>query len=103
MTIAQTLNIPKSKHDYVTEYFSLEQMDPDAWTFPVSTKGIEGIELLHKAYGLWRDVVKQNNLGRFHGTDSSKVGQMIDDIRTCLLYTSPSPRDLVISRMPSSA
>ena len=24
-------------------------------------------------------------------------------IKTCLLYTSPSPRDLVISRMPSSA
>ena len=23
--------------------------------------------------------------------------------RVCLLYTSPSPRDLVISRMPSSA
>ena len=61
MTIAQTLNIPKSKHDYVTEYFSLEQMDPDAWTYPVSTKGIEGIELLHKAYGLWTDVVQQNN------------------------------------------
>ena len=26
-----------------------------------------------------------------------------DDIRACLLYTSPSPRDLWISRMPSSA
>ena len=26
-----------------------------------------------------------------------------DYINTCLLYTSPSPRDLVISRMPSSA
>ena len=25
------------------------------------------------------------------------------DVNTCLLYTSPSPRDLVISRMPSSA
>ena len=24
-------------------------------------------------------------------------------VPTCLLYTSPSPRDLVISRMPSSA
>ena len=24
-------------------------------------------------------------------------------LNTCLLYTSPSPRDLVISRMPSSA
>ena len=25
------------------------------------------------------------------------------DIRTCLLYTSPSPRDYAASRMPSSA
>ena len=24
-------------------------------------------------------------------------------LRSCLLYTSPSPRDLVVSRMPSSA
>ena len=91
MTIAQTLNIPKSKHDYVTEYFSLEQMDPDAWTYPVSTKGIEGIELLHKAYGLWTDVVKQNNLGRVNGTNSSKVGQMIDDIRTNHVESSLPP------------
>ena len=27
----------------------------------------------------------------------------IDQIRNCLLYTSPSPRDLSTSRMPSSA
>ena len=27
----------------------------------------------------------------------------IDEPIVCLLYTSPSPRDLVISRMPSSA
>ena len=26
-----------------------------------------------------------------------------DDIQSCLLYTSPSPRDLSTSRMPSSA
>ena len=26
-----------------------------------------------------------------------------EDYRTCLLYTSPSPRDLSTSRMPSSA
>ena len=26
-----------------------------------------------------------------------------DDVRDCLLYTSPSPRDPKISRMPSSA
>ena len=27
----------------------------------------------------------------------------VDAMRTCLLYTSPSPRDLSTSRMPSSA
>ena len=33
-------------------------------------------------------------------------GNIIDivvDLRSCLLYTSPSPRDLSTSRMPSSA
>ena len=27
----------------------------------------------------------------------------MEDMRTCLLYTSPSPRDGLLSRMPSSA
>ena len=27
----------------------------------------------------------------------------VNDIKSCLLYTSPSPRDLSTSRMPSSA
>jgi len=29
--------------------------------------------------------------------------QLIEGVRACLLYTSPSPRDLSTSRMPSSA
>ena len=29
--------------------------------------------------------------------------EFLTDINTCLLYTSPSPRDLMRSRMPSSA
>ena len=34
-----------------------------------------------------------------------EVQQQLGDgvVRTCLLYTSPSPRDLSTSRMPSSA
>ena len=28
---------------------------------------------------------------------------ILDGVTTCLLYTSPSPRDLSTSRMPSSA
>ena len=35
------------------------------------------------------------------GGDGGKGGSVI--IKVCLLYTSPSPRDLSTSRMPSSA
>ena len=34
---------------------------------------------------------------------SESSNSMIDEYRNCLLYTSPSPRDLSTSRMPSSA
>ena len=40
-------------------------------------------------------------------TSSYFVNQVVDDPQTgtafCLLYTSPSPRDGLLSRMPSSA
>ena len=31
------------------------------------------------------------------------IGVSCDSIKSCLLYTSPSPRDGLLSRMPSSA
>ena len=34
---------------------------------------------------------------------SSMAGQGVELIKRCLLYTSPSPRDGLLSRMPSSA
>ena len=34
-----------------------------------------------------------------HGQDESNIAQL----KICLLYTSPSPRDATLSRMPSSA
>ena len=37
------------------------------------------------------------------GLDAEKVTQVCDEARICLLYTSPSPRDATLSRMPSSA
>ena len=40
------------------------------------------------------------------GIDSKKyphTANMAQHLKTCLLYTSPSPRDLSTSRMPSSA
>ena len=39
--------------------------------------------------------------GDIHLTDAFRLGGTV--FRTCLLYTSPSPRDATLSRMPSSA
>ena len=35
--------------------------------------------------------------------DGYKLSYTANDPKTCLLYTSPSPRDTLLSRMPSSA
>ena len=37
------------------------------------------------------------------GTELTEETKNIEQIRACLLYTSPSPRDSALSRMPSSA
>ena len=47
---------------------------------------------------------KKLKLGTFKETAREKlIGQHIGYRYDCLLYTSPSPRDLSTSRMPSSA
>ena len=33
----------------------------------------------------------------------SRIRDRLSDVESCLLYTSPSPRDATLSRMPSSA
>ena len=50
---------------------------------------------------LWGNDIKPRNL-----TDAEKEGVFANTkgwVRDCLLYTSPSPRDGLLSRMPSSA
>ena len=80
MTISEIFNLPESKEDYHTEYFPTKLMNPDIWNFIVTDKGIDGIEIVDKQYGLWKDVVKQNNIGRFKGTNPHKVKEIRDDI-----------------------
>ena len=52
---------------------------------------------------------KSNFKVYYEDTDSGGVVyyanylKFLERARTCLLYTSPSPRDLDLSRMPSSA
>ena len=50
---------------------------------------------------LWLQI--RNELFNCLYRDELRPGQLIPNEKTCLLYTSPSPRDRTRSRMPSSA
>ena len=47
----------------------------------------------------WEVVLDEDTVRRYQ----QLPGALGERLRDCLLYTSPSPRDLVSSRMPSSA
>ena len=55
--------------------------------------GIVSSEVLEKCH----NILKEGAILSLKGTIE------VDDYKTCLLYTSPSPRDATLSRMPSSA
>ena len=44
-----------------------------------------------------------NAFARTRDGDAEAVGLDASSLDTCLLYTSPSPRDATLSRMPASA
>ena len=48
-------------------------------------------------------IIKENANAKFDETIEAHIRLGIDPKYTCLLYTSPSPRDRTRSRMPSSA
>ena len=63
---------------------------------------VEAIGRSENAYSGWTHLafnVQAENPGEWVGMSGFKWEKLWD----CLLYTSPSPRDLWISRMPSSA
>eukprot|EP00829_Urostomides_striatus_P006349 TRINITY_DN16912_c0_g1_i1.p3 TRINITY_DN16912_c0_g1~~TRINITY_DN16912_c0_g1_i1.p3 ORF type:complete len:103 (-),score=48.79 TRINITY_DN16912_c0_g1_i1:14-298(-) len=67
---------------------------------------------LHLVQGRWEEQIKQyfaggNEVSHKEKSFKSSLGFQTYDsgllFKACLLYTSPSPRDLSTSRMPSSA
>ena len=46
---------------------------------------------------------RRDNMRRREKEDLIEAGGVMGAFKACLLYTSPSPRDLSTSRMPSSA
>ena len=51
----------------------------------------------------WDDTVWNHITARAPGTDHTFFMHEMGLLYDCLLYTSPSPRDRSVSRMPSSA
>ena len=63
-----------------------------------------GAEILKQNPNAKVDLERPNYIVRVILTENAAViGLKIAELDTCLLYTSPSPRDLSTSRMPSSA
>ena len=97
--------MPATPHDTVNEAFCINRATIDAAASRIAPHIIEtpllesprlndklGIRLLVKAESL-------QHTGSFKLRGASNAVWSLD----CLLYTSPSPRDLSTSRMPSSA
>ena len=56
-----------------------------------------------KLYELCDILARQLQRGEYKGERTKMQAIMNEEVEDCLLYTSPSPRDGLLSRMPSSA
>ena len=81
----------KSAGEHTLKYFRSEfEVDRKGDDSPVTIADREAEQLVRK-------LIEDSFPG------DSILGEEFDDKEGCLLYTSPSPRDLSTSRMPSSA
>ena len=69
----------------------------------LSPKAIEASKhaKLPKAFWAWDEIIEMNKSGYWPYTPNTNLLYGLSE--SCLLYTSPSPRDGLLSRMPSSA
>ena len=65
--------------------------------------GAGGTEACDWAEMLYRMYVLYGEKNKHKVKELNRVSGDVAGVRSCLLYTSPSPRDLSTSRMPSSA
>ena len=58
----------------------------------------------NKSNEFWNQIKDMGGqVTRYEGNCEVEVSKGLQDLDICLLYTSPSPRDKTVSRMPSSA
>ena len=73
----------------------MPQLNPEFW--------VSQIFWLILTFGSLFIILSKFVLPKISNNLEMRKSQILENIETCLLYTSPSPRDLSTSRMPSSA
>ena len=63
----------------------------------------ETVSYLNRAAKIKSKIYSNTKVNCFRCNGAGFLRISLDETKTCLLYTSPSPRDLSTSRMPSSA
>ena len=94
----ENIQLQKNRSTILNSDFTLIN---DGWISSIDFAEFEKIN----EYALFENLDKRSIdfLGSFNQNSSSKLFPIGVVPYTCLLYTSPSPRDLSTSRMPSSA
>ena len=87
---AAVLGLATATPQGVTDWVDAAQTAPDDALSRIETPAREGLGVLLRGRTVPEPVLAEELVGRLDRED-------------CLLYTSPSPRDLSTSRMPSSA
>ena len=102
--IGQAIIISKDDINYVPSFIRKSQVKSE------TTRFLKSLASIKKEYEKSRDKIKDNlpmaklmETQLFFIEDHHFQTHVIDKIENCLLYTSPSPRDATLSRMPSSA
>ena len=71
--------------------------------YPSYVQDIMGPMCFDYGFGPFRWVCTSGKASDLKTTDDIACSVLKDLLKDCLLYTSPSPRDATLSRMPSSA
>ena len=109
--VGYTANLPGSKLNIFGVLFAGllgSVLGALIWYYPGKFLGEHRLKTLADKYGKWltlssQDIAKAKCWFDTQGSKAVLIGRLIPGVRTCLLYTSPSPRDGLLSRMPSSA
>ena len=95
-----TKRILISGMDHPATFMAARSMGVEHESIPVSQDGVTDMDWLSQRLKDWDAADGAPFVSMVAA--NSETGA-IQDVETCLLYTSPSPRDGLLSRMPSSA